>query len=48
MLTKKISKTAEDYIEAILTKLESGSVQIDEKALNNTYSYTRQIEERTN
>jgi len=26
VLTKKISKTAEDYIEAILTKLESGSV----------------------
>jgi chitodextrinase len=44
--SKKISKTAEDYIEAILVKLSSGDVQFTEKTMNNTYSYTRQVEER--
>lgn len=43
---KKISKTAETYIEALLSKLHTTFPSLNEKALNNTYSYTRQIEER--
>ena len=46
MQSKKISKTAENYIEAILTKLETENIQFTNKSLNNTYSYTRQIEEK--
>ena len=39
--SKKISKTAEDYIEALLSKLQTN--HSNDKTLNNTYSYTRQL-----
>ena len=44
--SKKISKKAEDYIESILTRLETSKDLLNEQILNNTYSYTRQVEER--
>jgi hypothetical protein len=44
--SKKISKKAEDYIESILTRLETSKDLLNEQVLNNTYSYTRQVEER--
>jgi len=43
--SKKISKKAENYIESILTKLSTSKELLNDKALNNTYSYTRQVEE---
>ncbi len=44
--SKKISKKAEEYIDTILTKFETTKDLLNEQALNNTYSYTRQLDEK--